>query len=257
MRHAVITGASAGLGAAFAEQLAAEGFGLTLVARDEERMAAQADRLGSGHSVEVRPLPADLSRRDGLAKVAARLRDDPPDLLVNNAGIALATAFWENSPEGQDRLLDLNVRAVMRLTHAALQPMLRRGRGDVINVASVAGLVAGDADAAYAASKAWAVCFTESLAVQLAGRGVRLSVLCPGYTRTEIHDRAGIDVSGVPRALWLERGFVVREALRGHRRGRVVVVPGRRYRGLVWAARHLPRPVVHRASGRVYRGVLG
>lgn len=257
MRHAFITGATAGLGSAFAERLAAERYTLTLVARNGSRLAERADDLGARFGVEVHQLSADLTEGDGLAKAAAALGEHPPDLLVNNAGVALATDFAENSAAEQDALLALNVRATMRLTHTALPPMLARGHGDVLNVASVAGLIPGDSDAAYAASKAWTVSFTESLAIQLADRGVQLSALCPGYTRTEIHDRAGIDVSGVPSAMWQSPQYVVRHGLRQHRRGRVVTVPGWQYRGLTWASRHLPRSLVHRLSRSAYRDAFG
>ncbi|SHF84204.1 SDR family NAD(P)-dependent oxidoreductase [Streptoalloteichus hindustanus] len=256
MGLSLVTGATAGIGRSFARRLAAEGSDLLLVARSRDRLGETAERLASRHGVSVTPVVADLSTEAGCVEVTDRISDTEIDLLVNNAGMGLATAFWENTREEQDRLLGLNVRAVMRLTHAVLPGMLARGRGDVINVASVAGLVPGDADAAYAASKAWVAVFSESLAVQLGDRGVRVSALCPGYTRTEIHERAGIDVSDVPEFVWQDADDVVSEALRNHRRGRVVTVPGLRYRLVVNAARVLPRALVHRVSRYVYRTVF-
>lgn len=244
---ALVTGATAGLGAAFARQLAAAGHDLVVVARDGARLAALAGDLAATHGRTVTPLPADLATESGVDAVAARLADPdrPVDLLVNNAGIGLGGSLLRNPVADEVGMLRLNVEAVLRLTLAALPAMVRRGVGAVVNVASVAafGPMPGSA---YPATKSWVVTFSESAYLLVRDRGVHVMALCPGFVRTEFHARAGIPATGVPARLWLDADDVVAAALADLRRGRAVSVPDRRYRALVTLMRHAPRPLLYR-----------
>jgi uncharacterized protein len=257
-RTALVTGATAGIGAAFARELAGRGYRLILVARDRDRLEAYATELRTTSGTTVDGLPADLSTDAGREPVAARLSDPdrPIDLLVNNAGISLNTPFLRSTPESETRLLQLNVHAVMRLTLAALPSMVARRSGDVINVSSVAGFGAAMPGSTYSASKAWVTNFSESVALSVARFGVRVMALCPGYVRTEFHRRAGIDMSKTPEWLWLDAGALVRDALRDLERGRVVSVPNWKYKIAVFALRHLPRGALKRVA-RDTRGRIG
>ncbi|TMM32706.1 MAG: SDR family NAD(P)-dependent oxidoreductase [Actinobacteria bacterium] len=249
MSLALVTGASSGIGAAFARALAAEGYDLVVVARDSQRLAEHGGELAAKHGVTVTPLPADLTTADGRAVVEQRLADPatPVDLLVNNAGMALNQSFLRSTPEDLDQLLALNIGAVQRLTRAALPGMIERGRGDVVNVSSVAGFMAMRGST-YAASKAWVTNFSESVGLAVRKRGVRVMALCPGFTRTEFQQRAGIDRGGVPRWLWLSADKVVRDGLRDLRRGRLVSVPDWRYRTAVFGLRYGPRGLIQRRA---------
>ncbi|MCX4469043.1 SDR family NAD(P)-dependent oxidoreductase [Micromonospora sp. NBC_01655] len=244
-RRALVTGATAGIGAEFARRLAADGWALVLVARDAARLAAVAAELTGryGHPVEV--IAADLSTDDGCADVERRLAEGSPvELLVNNAGISLNQPFLRSSVADESRLLRLNVHAVLRLTLAAVGPMTRRGHGAVINVSSVAGFGPVMPGSTYPASKAWVTAFSESVDLATAASGVRVMALCPGYTRTGAHERLGIDLSGTPGFMWLQADQVVDEALRDLRKGRSVSVPSRRYKLAVAGVRHAPRSLL-------------
>ncbi|MPZ25379.1 MAG: SDR family NAD(P)-dependent oxidoreductase [Micromonosporaceae bacterium] len=254
-RTALVTGGTAGIGAAFARQLAAGGYDLLLVARDEARLRARADELAAAHDgCQVAVLPADLATEAGIATVAARVADHPPDLLVNSAGTSLNRSFLQSSPEAEERLLRLNVHAVMRLTLAALPGMVERRHGGVVNVSSVAGFAAAlMPGSTYPAGKAWVTSFSESVAQSVRRYGVRVLALCPGYVRTEFHQRAGIDMSRTPRRLWLEADAVAADGLRALARGDLVRVVDWRYRMIVGGIRFVPRRVL-RAAVRDTRG---
>jgi short-subunit dehydrogenase len=238
MATALVTGATAGIGKAFASRLAAGGHGLVLVARDVERLNGLAAALRAAHGVPVEVLSADLSDRAAVERVAERLRDGaaPVDLLVNNAGFGVRGRFVGGELALQERVLEVMVRAVLVLSHAAVPGMVERGRGAVINVASVAGFVPGGP---YSAAKAWVTTFTTSLGVELRGTGVTATALCPGFVRTEFHQRAGSSGGG-PAWAWLDADRLVRDCLRDVRRGRLLSVPSRRYRVVVAVLRHLP-----------------
>jgi uncharacterized protein len=244
---AVVTGATAGIGAAFARRFAAERRHLLLVARDRERLASAASALvGPAGAVDV--VAADLSTADGCAAVEERLSGRDVDMLVNNAGIGLNQNFVESTLDAQERLLRLNVHAVMRLTLAVLPGMVARGRGDVVNVSSTAGFGVPQPGSTYSASKAWVTNFSDSIGQSVRRHGVRVMALCPGYTRTEFHDRAGINMSKAPAWMWLDADEVVRVGLRDLHRGRLISVPNWKYKVAAAAMRHLPRPLLHAAT---------
>jgi hypothetical protein len=242
----LITGATAGIGAAFARRLARDGRDLVLVARDGERLeAAAAAHRERGVSAEA--LVADLAMVEGRDRVAARLADAaaPVDLLVNNAGSAQRHPFLEADPAALQAQHDLNVTAVLQLTRAALPGMVERGRGAVVNVSSMLGLMTGSRST-YTAEKAWVTVFTEGLAATLVGTGVRALVLCPGFVRTEFHERAGIDAGARRGPLWLDAERVVEECLADLARGKVVSVPSLQYKAIATLVDLLPRPVLRR-----------
>ena len=204
-RWAVVTGASSGIGEAFAERLARDGWHLVVVARRRDRLEALAHRLHGAHEVDVRPLPADLGRAEDVGRLCTEIDRTAPDMLVNNAGLAHYAPFAELDPGRAEELVALNALAPVLLTRAAVPGMLARGRGSVVNVASLLAF-SGAADlpylparAVYAATKAFLVTFTEVLAAELRGTGVRVQVICPGVVRSEFHSRQGMDLSGVPR----------------------------------------------------------
>jgi short-subunit dehydrogenase len=250
--YALVTGASAGIGAAFTRRFAAEGRDLVLVARDVERLNAAAADLRYRYPIDVEVLPADLATEDGCNRVAARIdRDDKPvDTLINNAGIGLRQGFGKASLSDEERLLDLDVRAVLRLTHAAVTAMKRRGHGEVINISSVAGFVPRARATTYSAAKAWVTSFSEGTALALNGSGIRVAAICPGFTHTEKHARSATDMSQVPSWLWLDADRVVAEGLADIRAGKPVSIPSRRYRAIVLLTRLMPRPALRKVLAR-------
>ncbi|GAA5016013.1 SDR family oxidoreductase [Kitasatospora paranensis] len=255
MTTALITGATAGIGAAFARRLARDGRHLVLVARDAERLAQAAADLAKSHGVEVEVLVADLATDAGIGAVEERLRDTarPVDILVNNAGFGNRGAFLDVPLQAELDMVKVHVEAILRTTSAALPGMRERGRGAVVNVASVAAFLPRGT---YGASKAWVVSFTQGIARDLGGSGVRLQALCPGFTRTEFHERAGMGTSNIPSWGWLTADRVVADSLRDLARGRTLSVPGKRYKAAVAIARLLPSGrmgAVSSKAGRSYR----
>ncbi|NUQ31658.1 MAG: SDR family oxidoreductase [Dermatophilaceae bacterium] len=254
---ALVTGASAGIGREFALQLAARRHDLVLVARDAARLEALATELRRDHGIEVEVLPADLSDRAALQKVADRLADAarPVDLLVNNAGYGLRGRFLRNDIAVEEAAFDVLTRAVLVLSHAGAQGMVERGHGAVVNVSSVAGYIASGT---YSAAKSWVTVFTEGLSAELSGTGVTATALCPGFTNTEFQQRTGIGKRG-PGVIWLEAPDLVSACLADVARGRVVSVPGWQYKTAVGLLLVLPRPLVRRslrppgAAGRARR----
>ena len=241
MPCALVTGATSGIGAQFARQLAARGYDLVLVARDVTRLRAMAAELAA---VGVELLPADLTTDIGCTKTAERLERPDVDVLVNNAGLGTYVPFGAGDLAVEERQLDLNVRAVLRLTHAAVRTMTGRGAGLIINVSSVAGFVPRASNATYSASKAWVTQFSDGLALQLADTDVSVTAVCPGFVRTEFHQRAKTDMAHVPARMWLTAEQIVRAALEDAFAGRTISVPSRRYQAMVLAARVLPRPLL-------------
>jgi uncharacterized protein len=242
---ALITGPTAGIGHEFARQLAGRGLDLVLVARDKERLGEVAAELADEYAVEVEVLPADLTDREQLAMVEARLADPdrPIELLVNNAGFGLKRKFLDNSVEEEQAHLDILVTAPMRLTHAALRQMTARHTGGIVNVSSVAGT---QPRGSYSAAKAYLNRFGEWASYEYGRQGVRIMTLLPGFTRTEFHQRMDVGRDAVPPLLWLDAERVVDEALRDFDAGKARSVPSRRYRVIAGVSRHLPPSVLQR-----------
>ncbi|MEU2879686.1 SDR family oxidoreductase [Streptomyces sp. NPDC007070] len=252
MTTALITGSTAGIGAAFARRLAADGHDLVLVARDTERLTEQATELHDKHGIEAEVLTADLATDEGVEAVAARLGDrrNPVDLLVNNAGFGNKGRFLDVPMADELRMLKVHVEAVLRLTAAATEAMRERGRGGVVNVASVAAFVPRGT---YGASKAWVVQFTQGVARDLAGSGVRLMALCPGFVRTEFHERAGMGTDNIPNWMWLDADKLVAAALADLARGRTVSIPDPRYKALMGVVKLAPRGLLGGVASRTGR----
>lgn len=245
MPLALVTGPTSGIGRSFAHALAVEGLDLVLVARDGPRLEELADELSRAGDVACEVLVADLSDLEQTMRVEERLRRQPFDVLVNNAGFGLHRPFEANDIETEQRGLDVMVRAVMRLTHAAIGPMSEVGRGDVVNVSSVAGFLPRGS---YGAHKAWLTSFSTWANLHYGPKGVRVMALCPGFVRTEFHQRMGADMGGIPSFLWLDSDDLVRAGLRDLRDGKAVSIPSKRYKALVAASRFAPRGLVEKLA---------
>ena len=230
---ALVTGASSGIGAVFARRLARGGFDLVLVARRRERLEELAREIASAHGAQAEVLAADLAEDADCRRVAARAAgEERLEMLVNNAGFGTKGRFWEGDLESQERMHRLHVTATLRLAYAALPGMVRRGRGGIINVSSSAAFGRSPGNVSYCATKAWMNVFTEGLALELHNLGspVRVQALCPGFTWSEFHDTMGVDRSIVPASWWMKAEDVVEASLDGLEKGKIIVVPGWRYR---------------------------
>ncbi len=241
MSTALITGATAGIGHEYAVQLAARGHDLVLVARDVARLDLVADELRRAHQVEVEVLPADLTDRADLARVEARLADHdrPVDLLVNNAGFGLKKRFLDNTADEETAMLEVLVTAVLRLTHAALGAMAERGHGGIINVSSVAAFLPRGS---YSAAKAWVNSFSEWAHMEYGPRGVTVMSLCPGFTKTEFHER--MQVTRGDGFMWLDVEFLVRKSLEDFDKGRAYSIPGAQYKTIIALTKAIPNRVL-------------
>ncbi|MBS1672833.1 MAG: SDR family oxidoreductase [Actinobacteria bacterium] len=248
MPTALITGASAGIGAEFARQLAARGADLVLVARSDDALRALAAELRARHGVAVEVLVADLATDQDVQRVADRIAAGPLDLLVNNAGFGLPLRFADNDITDEVRHLRVLVEAPMRLMHAALGVMRGRG-GRIINVASSAGFISRST---YSACKAWIIGFSRWANDEYAKDGVTVTALCPGFVHTTFHARMGLAAGeeGVPSFMWLDAPFVVRQGLRAAARGRSVVIPSLRYKAMIAGSRLVPRSLSTRIARR-------
>lgn len=252
---AVITGASSGLGVAFARKLAARGYDLLLVARREARLLSIARELGEQYHVHAEVLVADLTEDPALAAVSERIRGAADlSLLVNNAGFGSMGYFFETDPEVQEQMHRLHVLATMRLSHAALANLVPRteaGSG-IINVSSVAAFAASPQSVSYGATKTWMNRFTEGLAMELEVKSspVTMQALCPGFTLTEFHDVVRMDRSRIPASLWMTPDFVAEESLRGFARRTLFVIPGWRYKLIVSVLRVVPAALIRHGSIR-------
>jgi short-subunit dehydrogenase len=247
---ALITGGTSGIGAEFARQLAARGDDLILVARDPDRLAEAATKLKDQYGIAVETISADLGVRDEVITVAKRLAstEQPVDMLVNNAGFGMPKTLVTDDTSGLEYGIDVMIRAVLILAGTAGLAMRARGRGQIVNVSSTAGFVAMSG---YSAIKAWVTTYSEVLAGQLAPNGVTVTALCPGYVRTEFHERASIRTHSIPRPLWVDLDEVVTEALADVAKGKVISIPTRRFKVMIFAARHFPRSAVRAVSRRM------
>lgn len=252
MPLALVTGATSGIGWAFARHLATAGYALVLVARDADRLAARRIALLDLGAPAVETIVADLTEPGPRERVTDRLAatTDPVDLLVNNAGGTLGVEFLAAAPADLQRQVELNAVAVMLLMRAALPGMIARGHGGIVNVASTAGLVPGRGST-YGATKAFVVSLSEAMSMAVAGTGVRVQALCPGFVRTEFHQRAHIDMSSTPAWAYVDVDLLVRQSLADLRQDRVLSIPGPLYKSVYLATRLLPRSLVRRAASRV------
>jgi short-subunit dehydrogenase len=247
MATALITGASSGIGAEFARQLAERGMDLILVARSRDRLeSAAAGFRALGRDVEV--LTADLANRDDVARVVRRLGDPdhPVEVLVNNAGFGIHARLSSADSAPHDEAFEVMVRTVRELAAAAARAMRSRGSGRILNVSSTAGFIT--MSSGYSAIKAWVTNMSEGLSIELRGTGVTVTALCPGWVRTEFHDRSGISRSNIPGWMWIDLEDLVRAALRDLDRGKVISIPSIRYKTMMWIVRHLPRSAVRAVS---------
>lgn len=239
MATALITGATSGIGAEFARQLAARGDDLVLVARDAGRLADLAAELNGRDGVRVETISADLSVRDDLLRVAERVEssDEPIDVLVNNAGFGFNTTLLDPDWSTHETALAVMGLSVLVLGGAAGRAMAKRGHGRIINVASLAAWIS---QGGYSPVKAYAKSYSEGLANELHGTGVTVTALCPGWVRTEFHERAGIKTGGIPEWVWVDADRCVREALAHADAGRVISLPTKRWKLAAFALQHLP-----------------
>lgn len=248
---ALITGASSGLGAEYARQLAARGFSLVLVARNQESLEHLATEIEAQHGVRIEVIAADLLLAAGIEAVESRLFDEdrPIRVLVNNAGFGLPLDFENNDITEEVRHLRLHNEVQMRLSHAALQGMLARGSGTILNIASVAAFIPRST---YSASKQWLVVFSRWANARYLGRGVTVTAVCPGFTHTNFHERMGLapGEEGVPSWMWLNAKQVVAESLRDAAHKKAVSIPSLRYKFLAALARIVPGEITARVGER-------
>ncbi len=246
----MITGASAGIGARFARLLGREGYNLVLVARDENRLKETAKELQNEFGVECEILVADLSTDQGCMLVEERVSDPqrPIDVLINNAGFGIRDSFQQSHIDSEQKLLDVLVRAPMRLMHSVLPAMRERNSGIIINVSSVAGWIAGGT---YSAAKSYLTVLSESLNTELRATQVNVLALCPGFTHTEFHQRGKMRMEALPTFMWLDADDVVKKAWVDARAGKAISVPGWQYAIVSSLARFAPRPLVRKVGMNV------
>ena len=242
-RTALITGATAGIGESFSRLLAQEGFDLILIARDKARLEERARDLGRMHpKLRIETLRADLTVEADIERVESRVSRGV-DVLINNAGFGINKSFMKSSILSERELLKVLVETPMRLTHHAIPSMLQKGEGVIINVSSVASFIAGGT---YSAAKSYLTVLSESLQSELKGTGLKVLALCPGFTRTEFHQRGRMRMNGLPQFLWLSADLVTEIAWRDVHRGKAISIPGWQYKILMLVLRLLPRPLVRR-----------
>lgn len=242
---ALVTGATAGIGESFTRLLADNNYNIVLVARDLQRLEERARALESKFNISTHVIQADLATESGCAVIEQYISNNQIDVLINNAGFGLNKAFTMSSLEAEQQMLDVLVRTPMRLMHAVLPGMKERNKGVVINVSSVAGYIAGGS---YSASKSYITVISESLNTELAGTNVKVSALCPGFTRTEFHQRARMSMKGLPNFMWLNADELVKKAWSDALRGEAVSIPGWQYRVLTFVIQTVPRSLVRKVG---------
>ncbi len=252
MAIALITGATAGIGAAYAKLLAKEGFDLVLVARDLPRLKGVAKELSKLYKIKAETIKADLTKPAQLAKVEKRLANNskPIEVLINNAGFGLKDSFLVSNLAREQELLDVLVTAPMRLSHAVLPGMIKRNSGSIVNVSSVASFIAGGT---YSAAKSYLTVFSEYLYTELRDTNIKVSALCPGFTRTEFHARGKMKMSGLPNYMWTTVDQVVAKSWQYVKAGKVICIPGWQYMLLSSIARIAPRPLVRKLGIKIRR----
>jgi short-subunit dehydrogenase len=245
---ALVTGATSGIGESFTRLLASNKYNIVLVARDLPRLQERAAALEAKFGIKTHLIQADLATDDGCLKVENYILENQIDVLINNAGFGTNKAFTMSTLEVEQQLLDVLVRTPMRLMHVALPLMKARNNGIIINVSSVAGYIAGGT---YSASKSYLTVLTESLHTELAATNVKVSALCPGFTRTEFHQRGKMSMKGLPNFLWLNSDRLVEQSWRDALKGKAVSVPGWQYKFLVLIVQTVPRSIVRKVGMNV------
>jgi hypothetical protein len=242
---ALVTGATAGIGESFSRLLAANSYNIVLVARDLPRLQERAAALEAKFRISTHVIQADLATDDGCLKVEKYVAENQIDVLINNAGFGTSKAFTMSTLEVEQQLLDVLVRTPMRLMHVALPLMKARNTGIIINVSSVAGYIAGGT---YSASKSYLTVLSESLNTELSATNVKISALCPGFTRTEFHQRGKMSMKGLPNFMWLNSDRLVEQSWRDALKGKAVSVPGWQYKLLVLIVETMPRSIVRKVG---------
>lgn len=242
---ALVTGATSGIGESFTRLLASNRYDIVLVARDLPRLQERAVALEEKFGVKTHVIQADLATDEGCLKVERYIAENQIDVLINNAGFGTNKAFTISTLEIEQQLLDVLVRTPMRLMHVALPLMKQRNNGVVINVSSVAGYIAGGT---YSASKSYLTVLSESLHTELSGTNVKVSALCPGFTRTEFHQRGKMSMKGLPNFLWLNSDHLVEQSWKDAMKGEAVSVPGWQYKLLLFIVNAIPRSIVRKVG---------
>ena len=242
---ALVTGATSGIGESYSRLLAAKNYNIVLVARDLPRLQERAAALEAKFGISTHVIQADLATDEGCLRVEKYIAENQVDVLVNNAGFGTSKAFTMSTLEVEQQLLDVLVRTPMRLMHVALPLMKARNSGIIINVSSVAGYIAGGT---YSASKSYLTVLSESLNTELAATNVKVSALCPGFTRTEFHQRGKMSMKGLPNFMWLNSDRLVEQSWRDALKGKAVSVPGWQYKLLVLIVETMPRSIVRKVG---------
>jgi short-subunit dehydrogenase len=242
---ALVTGATAGIGESFSRLLATNRYNIVLVARDLPRLHERAKALEEKFGVKTHVIQADLATDEGCHKVEQYISENQIDVLINNAGFGTNKAFTMSTLEIEQQLLDVLVRTPMRLMHVALPLMKQRNNGVVINVSSVAGYIAGGT---YSASKSYLTVLSESLHTELSETNVKVSALCPGFTRTEFHQRGKMSMKGLPNFMWLSSDYLVEQSWKDAMKGEAVSVPGWQYKLLIFIVNAIPRSIVRKVG---------
>jgi len=245
---ALVTGATVGIGESFTRLLAQNGYNIVLVARDLPRLQERAKTLESTFGIATTVIQADLATDAGCKTIEDFITNNQIDVLINNAGFGINKAFTMSQLDTEQQLLDVLVRTPMRLMHVALPGMKERNKGVIINVSSVAGWIAGGT---YSAAKSYLTVLSESLHTELSSTNVKVSALCPGFTRTEFHQRGRMSMKGLPAFMWLNSDKLVAKAWKDAVGGKAVSVPGWQYQLLTFVMRNAPRPMVRKIGMNV------